>query len=715
MIQPNEALYENKPLDTYLSTASLERPTALHSILNQFTKGIVSTVALGADAESVLLGSRTDGSKMWHSAIDLLDAEQANVTSYSARGAGFVSNLLGQTLSLAPLAGAAVAGEVGEVGLGALAKLAPKPIGFALPKVAATGQFLAKSARYGATFAGFAAPEAIEESYDENTNAFNWRKASIEIGANGALGALIPSAQFLLGLLGKKLGIGLVKELAEGKPVDVSSLPKEQAEWVKDHAEDPNSLETHQKATEILSKEGYKVDTNNHKVNIDLLTANDGANLNKVVTDPLFADVPEDLKTTTKNYILNNRLDELRADKSIADGLDGWISHIDREIGKKDIHLAEAEKGMLEGIKDNMEFSQAGMMRHLEKIQFENSHLAHLPYTVPENVLKNIELETQIRKLEAKLKAEKPELSTYYRGYKTTPEHAIVDDAWLGKGYWMAESKSYAELYGKNLEEIKGKYNLYDLNHGTDEELNKLFNQVKHIVKTTGNIATRKEAKESLRNVAHKKGYVGFRLKKPSQVTEIMFFEKPKSYAENKQTRRRITELEGKKPKILTPKEEIEAIHAKSGEKGFGHSKEYHRLTELASYWPQARKLLDRVHLEQAHNAQVAYRNVLDAFSKIIKGNLSPLAEPARASEYLKTRLEQHAGDVTKTEPTKLTEPAKPKEPGTADDAIVERSSSEEIKDNYSKVKRKSEQFKKNGEALKNLINCVLGTRNGQV
>ena len=64
MIEPNATLYEHKPLDTYLSTASLERPTGIHSVLNQFTKGIVSTVALGSDAQSYLLGSRTDGNKI---------------------------------------------------------------------------------------------------------------------------------------------------------------------------------------------------------------------------------------------------------------------------------------------------------------------------------------------------------------------------------------------------------------------------------------------------------------------------------------------------------------------------------------------------------------------------------------------------------------------------------------------------------------------------
>jgi len=209
------------------------------------------------------------------------------------------------------------------------------------------------------------------------------------------------------------------------------------------------------------------------------------------------------------------------------------------------------------------------------------------------------------------------------------------------------------------------------------------------------------------------------RIEEQKRIKELE--DKIKKFGENKQTRKRIEALKKQQTKILTPKQELKHIYEKlGGNKDFAHTKEYHRLVELANYWPQARKLLDRIHLEDSHHAQKAYRDVLDAFAKIIKGNLSPLANPERVTHYLKTRLEQTTGKITpmaekekvKVEPVKAEEAEATTE---ADQATVNQSDSETLKNEYNKVRRKAEQFKKSGTALKNLVDCALGSKNGEV
>jgi hypothetical protein len=111
-----------------------------------------------------------------------------------------------------------------------------------------------------------------------------------------------------------------------------------------------------------------------------------------------------------------------------------------------------------------------------------------------------------------------------YRGYGENVEHGVVNDPVLGKGYWMTPSKSYAELYGKNLETLQREFNLYDLDKGNDAEINELYKNIKK----SADVAERKVLKEELRQNAKDKGYEGFKVEKV-QTPEVMFFDKPKT------------------------------------------------------------------------------------------------------------------------------------------------------------------------------------------
>ena len=122
---------------------------------------------------------------------------------------------------------------------------------------------------------------------------------------------------------------------------------------------------------------------------------------------------------------------------------------------------------------------------------------------------------------------------------------------------------------------------------------------------------------------------------------------------ENKQTLRRISELESKLPRVLTPKEELrhlrETLLGREGlPKNFERSPEYHRLVDLSHVWRNARTLLDRVHLELEYNRQSAFRDLAHLTLNIADSDYPRLAKPENVTDYLKRRIE---GNLNKVEP----------------------------------------------------------------
>lgn len=138
----------------------------------------------------------------------------------------------------------------------------------------------------------------------------------------------------------------------------------------------------------------------------------------------------------------------------------------------------------------------------------------------------------------------------YYRNYgllKEAPlspypnEENLFNDSEFGKGYWYGESKEQVQKYGNATDELRGAYNMYDVNNGDDSDLNDLYKNVltekKNLEGEPYNAPTAllKASVKSLRDSAINKGYHGLtRVEKTEHgdVTggrEFMFFDKPKS------------------------------------------------------------------------------------------------------------------------------------------------------------------------------------------
>lgn len=674
------------PVEQYANAAMQQTPSTAGVFGSRVLSGIMTPAALIQSGRDAIFGRPKVPYTDLHQAMELINP--INVEGFEQKTAGFLGDMVGQTLSMAPL-GAARLGAAGVEAAApyvgsAISKIAPPLARFGereIPQLGLSGitkqtigAATEKSAKLGAEFAAFSAPEALNEAYDPETNKFNLGKASVSIGVNGALGAFIPSGQYLLGLLGGRITRGVVKEItpessatAENavettgklttqereilqdaqKAFDKGIITKRQLNWINKYYESPNAPEVHREAANILNDEGHQANAVTNMVSLKLLTDNASRNIDSAAHDALFADV--DHKTGVTDYMHHDQVDQIRTNPEVADGIDGWTSHIDEHLKSWKENITKLEGSLFDGINEEMPFSQADILSKVKSIPSRLRQSSQFEYTLPENVESHLKQLDKIAKLQE-------ENETLFKEYETSGDRSIV--------------KSMKE----NDKEIKN-------------------------------------------------------------ITSSLL-------------------------KIHSPREELEAIKdklIKNGKlvKGFRNSKAYFRLADLSHYWPQARRMLDRIHLEGAHDAQMSYSNLLKTYSALIKAPLPKLAQSENLTNYLRQRIEFGAQKANlKTELKRLNEPkpqmeheanenqgnekssteatekssakkssqkggkessAKAEAIDPAARAILEKSEAKESKNDFEESNRRFKAFKAAGKILENLISCQYGANNGQL
>lgn len=193
-----------------------------------------------------------------------------------------------------------------------------------------------------------------------------------------------------------------------------------------------------------------------------------------------------------------------------------------------------------------------------------------------------------------------------------------------------------------------------------------------------------------------------------------------------KSNNEKIEEIKGSLPKTLTPKEELAKLREDlipKGDKlkeGFERSPSYHRLSDLAQVWHNARTLLDRVHMEHEYNRQAAFKDLASHILNIADSDLPRIADPKDVINYLKARIE---GTVFKEEPLKeasLQEKSAIEIPSDADTILseqeeqVKKTKSDTLSEEFNKSADKFKEFKSSENVFKNLISCVLGGLNAE-
>lgn len=470
---------------------------------------------------------------------------------YLGKSVNFIAGLVGDTLGLGAIATAKLFTSTANLTSVAAAKTfaygATKAAEGSAAKVVLTAIQKENIAKFGrgalthsAGFAGFGVFENLEAVHDPETHKFNYNKAAIGIAADGSLGALIPSGQFLLGLLRGRFSSATIKEIAESaepgtpqspqtppdkimglfappenrakavqqkisianKALEHGEITEEQHKWYTENAHNLDSPKAREEATRLLEKEGYTPDSTNHTIALKLITDQDTKNLEGSIPDQVFSDV--DNKMAPSDLVHHNRIDEIRDNPSVANGIDGWIDHIDEELQYNEESIERMTQEAL-GSEPPTAFSQADILKKMEDMP--SADRAQSLYTVP-------------REVRARL---------------------------------------------NNRENVK----------------------------------------------------------------------------------------------ILSPREELASIYRRLAPKGrlrtnFKNSKSYHRLLELGAYWPQARHLIDRIHLENARNAQRSYSNLLKIYSAMIKSPLQKLANPAAVTKYLRDRIENSGQKASLSNTIKL-------------------------------------------------------------
>lgn len=149
----------------------------------------------------------------------------------------------------------------------------------------------------------------------------------------------------------------------------------------------------------------------------------------------------------------------------------------------------------------------------------------------------------------------------------------------------------------------------------------------------------------------------------------------------------------------------------------------YQRLEDLSQVWPNAKVLLDRIHMEAINAKQQGLNAILKKFTEMVDTNASRLADPDSVKRYLHSRVERSVPFVREFEQSGINVEANHLEVTAReseinspqvlfDDSSLEKVHASELKfarEEFELTEKKFKQFQENEKALDELIKCALG------
>lgn len=585
----------------------LIKPTPVQSMYQSGKGGFISGSKFIGDLYNKAYGLPEN--KELNETLELIQRETHFADQpFTQTAANWVADMIGYSLNPVVLGLTAASGGVAGFAVKAASKVAPKAITPFLEKtigmvkhpttkelvpltVGDIGKRLTVS---GAAGTGAGIPIAFEEG--SATDAFMM----------GGIGMLFSSIPIAAGMFRKvrakpKAEVkGEETHFVEGEVSPVEENP-EITKWMEDYENKSDTLENLEKrATALLQKEGFEVDGGNHKLPMYIMSEENVKNLQVAASDALTANLEPTSRNYLLDYLVRNNLDELRENPKSIKILQAYDNFLTGKLAGREALTKAAdaihETNMKSKITNDAFLSQPEIYKAVKKLSREESHVAHLPFTMPESLERRLKLESRIKELK----------------------------------------------------------------------------------------------------------------KKP----------------ENKQTAKRIAELEAKLPKVLTPKEELAHIkHKLIDKQGYRNkltNREYDRLQELSEHWPQARSLLDRVHIEEAYEKQIAIKQVLDQMRKVLEAPLDRLSNPDNVIKYFKERMNNNKPKNIKPEvnPKKTIEDAG-KVPFDESAAVEEylkaahESKATNLRTDSVKINDKITQFRSSEKVRTDFIQCMLEAANG--
>lgn len=442
--------------DRYFADSLLTKPTVTQSVFENMAAGFATPFA-ATQIVSDQLSQHPEGAAA-KSALDSLDLQNAtpgttNFQRYANEGAnmiGFALNPMSWLLG----EGGGVAGRVlgrgiGRVGTAAtgvpfdaasvfartplkemvnkrLSEFVPETIGKVGEEKALTlGLVSDKAAAAFGTLAGAGVPQAIVDNYQADTNHIEWGGTAREMGEMGAFGIAIGSIPFAWGVLRGKVNRGLAEDASSALTLDKVNaglakglISQDEHAWLTDyltHLNNPGDAkmgaDLKDRASELINANGHKANTISNEAMFEMLTPDNMKNLQSVIADQLTGEVPEQFREALSNFIIHNRLDEMRQEPNSLDGVRGYVDFVAEKLRNREAKVAEANKilddHLTKGAKENLPFSQKELLRHFKRAQFEASHVKQLPVVIPDNMINHLKVLDKINRLKDKLAKQK--------------------------------------------------------------------------------------------------------------------------------------------------------------------------------------------------------------------------------------------------------------------------------------------------------------------
>jgi hypothetical protein len=182
--------------------------------------------------------------------------------------------------------------------------------------------------------------------------------------------------------------------------------------------------------------------------------------------------------------------------------------------------------------------------------------------------------------------------------------------------------------------------------------------------------------------------------------------------------------------KLKSPMHELKGIKNdlfSNGElvNGYKNKRAYHRLVDLSQVWPNARVLLDTIHMKAMNTKQQGLNDALKNFVEMADSKVARFADPESVKRYLNQRIDQavpQAKELKKFDFSKAANEevevmkAVEKEDtltnvGNDEEALreINNSNLEFAKENFELSESRVKQLYENQNAFADLINCALG------
>ena len=594
----------------------LIKPTPVQSMYQSGKGGFISGSKFIGDLYNKAYGLPEN--KELNETLELIQRETHFADQpFTQTAANWVADMIGYSLNPVVLGLTAASGGVAGFAVKGLSKVAPKAITPFLEKTVGmvkhptnkgelvpltVGDIGKRLTVSGAAGTGAGIPIAFEEG--SASDAFMM----------GGIGMLFSSIPIAAGMFRKARmkpevkGEGHIRE-EEGhiRETEREENP-EITKWMEDYENKSDTLENLEKrATTLLQKEGFDVDSATHKLPMYIMNEENVKNLQVAASDALTANLEPTSRNYLLDYLVRNNLDELRENPKSIKIIQAYDNFLTGKLAGRESLTKAAdtihETNMKAKLNNDSLLSQPEIYKSMKKLFSEDSSASHLPFTIPENLERRFRIEHKI------------------------------------------------------------------------ESIKKRMNQLKN---------------------------------------------KPGS----KNLSKHIEELEAKLPKVLTPKEELAHIkHKLIDKQGYRNkltNREYDRLQELSEHWPQAKSLLDRVHIEEAYEKQLAIKQVLDQMRKVLEAPLDRLSNPDNVIKYFKERMANNKPKTVKPEvtPKKIIEDAG-KVPFDESAAVEEYlqaahdSKASNLRTDSIKINDKITQFRSSEKVRADFIQCMLEAANG--